>query len=46
MTAEAFALLVAIAIPVVTLAALVGLISGIKGLERSRDEFEERRLQR
>ena len=41
MTAEAFALLVAIAVPVVTLAALVGLIAGMKWLERSRDELNE-----
>jgi len=41
MTAEAFALLVAIAVPVVTLAALVGLIAGITALERSRDELIE-----
>ena len=41
MTAEAFALLVAIAIPTVTLVAVVGLITGITALERSRDELIE-----
>lgn len=38
MTAEAFAFLVAIAVPLATLIALVGLIAGIRGLGRSRDE--------
>ena len=42
MTAEAFALLVAITVPVVTLAALVGLIADVAALERSRDELIER----
>lgn len=46
MTAEAFALLVAIAVPVVTLTALVGLIAGMNGLERSRDELNELALRR
>jgi len=41
MTAEALAVLVAIAAPIVTLAALVGLIGGIRELERSRDELIE-----
>lgn len=39
MTAEALAFHVAIAVPIVTLAALVGLIAGISELERSRDEL-------
>ena len=42
MTAEAFAILVAITVPVVTLAALVGLIVDVAALERSRDELIER----
>lgn len=42
MTAEAFALLVAIAVPIVTLVAVVGLIAGITALERTRDELIER----
>ena len=33
--------LVAIAVPVVMLAAIVGLIAGIRALERSRDELVE-----
>ncbi len=41
MTAEALAFLVAIAVPIVTLATLVGLIAGIRELERSRDELIE-----
>ena len=41
MTAEALAFLVAIAVPIVTLSALVGLIAGIRELERSRDELIE-----
>ncbi|HEY8807932.1 MAG TPA: hypothetical protein VIN70_10160 [Candidatus Limnocylindria bacterium] len=41
MTAEAFALLIAAVVPVITLAALVGLIVGVRDLERSRDELIE-----
>jgi hypothetical protein len=41
MTVEALAFIVAIAVPVVTLAALVGLIAGVRELERSRDELIE-----
>ena len=41
MTAEASALLVAIVIPLVALAAAVGLVGGIHELERSRDELIE-----
>ena len=41
MTAEAFAFVVAIAVPVLTLAALVGVIAGVRELERSRDELIE-----
>jgi len=41
MTAEALTFLVAIAIPILTLATLVGLIAGIRELERSRDELVE-----
>ena len=41
MTGEAFALLVAVAVPVVTLLTLVGLIAGIKSIEISRDELIE-----
>jgi hypothetical protein len=39
MTAEALAFLVAIAVPVTTLAALVGVIASIRELERTRDEL-------
>ena len=46
MTAEVLALLVAIAVLIVTLAALVGLIAGIKWLERSRDELNRLGLRR
>jgi len=46
MTAEALPFLVAIAVPVVTLAALVGLIAGISELERSRDELIELEVSR
>ena len=46
MTAEALAFLVAIAVPIVTLSALVGLIAGIRALERSRDELIERGVSR
>gem|GEM_PF-2067051 len=41
MTAEAFAFVVAIAVPVVSLVALVGLVTGVAELERSRDELVE-----
>ena len=41
MTAEALTFVVAIAVPIVTLAALVGLIAGVSELERSRDELIE-----
>lgn len=46
MTADAFALLVAIAVPVAALAALVGLIAGVRDLERSRDELSGRHAAR
>ena len=46
MTVELYALLVAAAVPIVTLATLVGLFAGIKGLERSRDELIELGLRR
>jgi hypothetical protein len=39
MTAEASALLVAIAVPLAGIAALVALIAGLRDLERSRDEL-------
>jgi hypothetical protein len=41
MTVDAFALLVAIAVPVAALAALVGLVTSVRELERSRDELGE-----
>jgi len=41
MTTEALAFLVAIGLPLVTLALLVGLILGVRELERSRDELIE-----
>lgn len=41
MTTEALTVLVAIAVPIVTLAVLVRLIAGIAGLERSRDELND-----
>ena len=41
MTAEAAALLIAIALPLICLVAVVGLVSGITQLERSRDELTE-----
>ena len=46
MTAEAFALLVAIGLPVVGLLAVVGLIAGLRSLERSRDELIELGIRR
>jgi len=42
MTTEAFTVLVAAVVPIVTLAVLVRLIAVIAGLERSRDELIER----
>jgi hypothetical protein len=41
MTAELFAILVAIAVPVITLLALGGLFAGLGALERVRDELIE-----
>jgi hypothetical protein len=41
MSADALALVVAAALPIVTLVALVGLIAGLGELERSRDELIE-----
>lgn len=41
MTADLVTLLVALAVPVVTLATLVGLVTGVTELERSRDELSE-----
>jgi hypothetical protein len=41
MSADALTFVAAIALPVVTLAALVGLIAGLGELERSRDELIE-----
>jgi hypothetical protein len=41
MGADVLTLIAAIAVPVVTLAALVGLIAGVGELERSRDELIE-----
>ena len=41
MTTEAFTVLVAVVVPIVTLAVLVRLIAGIAGLERSRDELND-----
>lgn len=41
MTGEALALLVAIAVPLVVLLAIVGLVTGVAELERSRDELIE-----
>ena len=46
MTAEAVTLLVAIAVPIATLATLVGLIASLRELERSRDELNELGLRR
>ena len=46
MTAEAFALLVAVAVPIITLVSVVGLILGITALERSRNELIELRAPR
>ena len=43
MIAEAFTLLVAIAVPIVCLSVVVGLIAGLGQLERSRDELTELR---
>lgn len=41
MSADLLTLLAAIVVPIVTLAALVGLIVGVGELERSRDELIE-----
>jgi hypothetical protein len=41
MTTDAFALLVAIAVPIIALLAVRGLIVDIRALERSRDELIE-----
>jgi len=41
MSADVLALVTAIALPVVTLAALAGLVIGVGELERSRDELIE-----
>jgi len=41
MTAEALAYLVAIGLPIMTLALLARLILDVRGLERSRDEVVE-----
>ncbi len=41
MTAEVFAVVVAIAVPVITLLALGGLLAGLGALERMRDELIE-----
>ncbi len=41
MTAEVLAVLVAIAVPVITLLALGGLFAGLGALERVRDELIE-----
>lgn len=46
MGVDVVALLVAIAVPAVGLAALLGLIAGLKGLQRSRDELTELGLRR
>ncbi|HEY8758775.1 MAG TPA: hypothetical protein VIN74_09785 [Candidatus Limnocylindria bacterium] len=41
MSADALALVIALALPLVTLAAVAGLIVGVGELERSRDELIE-----
>jgi hypothetical protein len=41
MTADALVFLVALVLPIMTLAILVGLITGVTELERSRDELIE-----
>jgi hypothetical protein len=41
MTADALVFLVALVLPIMTLAILVGLITGVAELERSRDELIE-----
>lgn len=46
MTVELYALLVAAAVTIVTLATVVGLFAGIRSLERSRDELIELGLRR
>ena len=46
MTAEALTLVAAIAIPIVALAALIGVIRSLRELEHSRDDLIERGLRR
>ena len=41
MTTEVLALITAITLPIVALAAVVGLFTGVRELERSRDELVE-----
>ena len=41
MTGDAVAFLVAALVPVATLSAVVGLIAGLRSLDRSRDELAE-----
>ena len=43
MTGEVLTLVIAIAAPIVGLAAVVGLLRGVTDLERSRDELAELR---
>lgn len=43
-TAEAFAILIACAVPTVALIVVVGLFATLKDLERSRDELAELKL--
>ena len=45
MTAEALAVLAAIAVPIVSLLAILGLSRRVGDLERSRDELVELRVQ-
>lgn len=44
MTAEAIALLVAIALPIISLIVVAALVVGIRSLERTRDELIELRI--
>ena len=41
MTPDPLTLLVAIAVPAVGLLALIGVVAGLRGIERSRDELNE-----
>lgn len=41
MTADAVAFVIAVLVPVATLSAVVGLIAGLRSLDRSRDELTE-----